>query len=169
MKRMSRERLFYPEDPAKSPFKPYRGVLFLYDDPEFIKIEVDKRSTFVEFSTDKSVEDAAAAYESIYGQRVRAQEVLNPDGEMDDIDQESVISIGPNTFLLVALKAYRYAWVSPYQPFVGRQGLTPTVVINQLKNGYDDRNTFLITQLASPAVLADLDDTLGHIHSMRSE
>lgn len=31
-------------------------------------------------------------------------------GEMDDFDQESVISIGHKGFLIFALKAYRYAW-----------------------------------------------------------
>jgi len=166
---MSRERIFYPEDPSKSPFKPYRGVLFRYNDPEFIKIEVAKRSTFLEFSTDKTPEDAAIAYESIYGRRVRVQEVLNPDDKVDEFDQESVLSIGPKGFLLVALRAYRYAWEEPHQPFIDREGFTPTIVINDLKRGYDDRNTFIVKQLATPAVLDDLDDTLGYIHSMRSK
>ena len=164
---MSRERMFYPEDPSKSPFKPYRGVLFRYDDPEFLKVEVAKRSTYLEFSTDKSPHDAAAAYESIYGRRVREQTVLNPDDEMEGVEQESVISFGPRVFLLVALRAYRYAWEEPHQPFIDREGYTPTIVINDLKKGYDDRNTFIVKQLASPAVLDDLDDTLGYIHSMR--
>jgi len=164
---MSRERIFYPEDPSKSPFKPYNGVLFRYDDPEFLKIEVDKRSTFLEFSTDKSPADAVTAYESIYGRRVRAQEVLNPNGEMDDINEETEIGIGPRMFLIVALKAYRYAWVEPYARFIDRDEPTPTIVINQLRGRYDERNTFLVSQLASPSVLADLDDTLGYIHSMR--
>ena len=40
---MSHERMFSPKDPSKSQFKPYWGILFRYDNPEFIKIEVAKR------------------------------------------------------------------------------------------------------------------------------
>jgi len=164
---MPREQTFYPDDSTNSPFEPYHGVLFRYDEPEFFTIEVNDVNTFMEFSTDKSIEDAAAAYESIYGKRVRAQEVLNPDGELDDVDQESVIRIGPNTFLLVALKAYRYAWVEPHRKFVDRETKTPTVVINDIQKGYDERNSLIVAELASPAVKADLGYTLDFIHSMR--
>jgi len=159
--------MFYPEDSKQSRFKPYRGVLFRYNDPEYLKIEVDKRSTLLDFSTDKSPEDAARVYQEVFGQRVRAQEVLNPNGEMDDTDIENTMSVGQKGFLLVALKAYRYAWVAPRQPFTDREGYTPSITINELTRPFDERNTYLITQLATPAVLADLRDTLPYVNSLK--
>lgn len=166
---MQRERKFYPEDPSRSPFEPYRGVLFRYDDPEFFRIEVDKKSTILEFSTDKSPEDAASAYEAIYGKRVREQEIFEPREKTEENYHETAISLGPRGFLLVALKSYRYAWVELHAPFVDRDTPTPTITISEFKRTYDDRNNFLVSQLASPSVLADLEYTMRYIKLMRTK
>lgn len=162
-----REQFNYPNDPMERRYGPHRGVLFRYDKAEHIKIEVSATSTFIDFSTDKTAEEAADAYEDIFGERFRIQEALSPDGVLDDTVEDGVVRIGPKGFLLVALKSYMYGWTEPHQPFEDREDSTPTVTINELSRPYDRRNTDLVNKLASPLVLADLSDTLPYINSMR--
>ncbi len=157
---MTKEISQYPYGPQEKNWKPYRGTLVRYEGAEHLNLEVSGRGRFalVEFSTESSIKETAAAYEEIFGKRVILPPPPEPVDDFTENEVEVPIVDGPKGAVLVDSRNFLLAWSGPWAHFIDREEETATVVFNQSRFAFDERHYYLIKTLASQAVKEDFDD-----------
>ena len=162
---MSREAYFYPDSSILPTDSRLKGALFRYAGAEYLKVEAEGQSIYLEFSTEVNIEEAAKVYKEVFDAKVSSPKTIEA-CESENDKRSAAIEIGARCLLLVDLRESTYGWIEDHRPFSDCEDTISAISISEAKNIIDERHRYLLESLASPQVSSDLNDTFHYVSKL---